>query len=384
MCMRKLRILISIFTVHIFFLNVIATAQENINTSIQKIAIQHKATGLSVAVMKKNKIVYTYNWGYKDVATKQELTNNDIFRIASISKSFTATAIMQLVEAGKCTLSDDISDLVGFNVRNPKYPDKPITLKMLLSHRSGLNDKEGYFTLDAINPDKNKNYINCYNNYPPDGGYQYCNLNFNIAGTIVERLSDTRFDRYIQENILQPLGLYGGYCIDSLNNNLFVTLYEYDAAKDSFIASPNAYHPRREEISTYRLGYSAPIFSPTGGMKISATDLAKYMTMHCNYGKGMNRKRIISKKSARIMQTSLTNEEGYGLALSNTTKLIKGVSMTGHTGSAYGLYSSMFFNPKRKYGFVVITNGCKAVYSDGYVSLLKETVNELYNYYIKN
>lgn len=381
--MNILKKLFLMVAVYILFLNVCAIAQEKVGSTIQKIAIQHKAVGLSVVVMKKNKIVYTSNWGYKDVATKQELEINDIFRIASISKSFTATALMQLIEAGKCSLTDDISDLIGFRVRNPLYPDKPITLKMLLSHRSSLNDKEGYFTLDAVNPAKNKNFANCYNSYPPDGGYQYCNLNFNIAGTIVERLSGKRFDSYIKEKILQPLELYGGYYIDSLNNNFFVTLYEYDAAKDSFIASPNAYHPRREEISTYQLGYSAPVFSPTGGMKISAIDLAKYMTMHCNYGKGMNRKRIISKKSAHIMQTSLTNEEGYGLALSNTTRLIKGVSMTGHTGSAYGLYSAMFFNPKKKYGFVVITNGCKAVYTDGYAGLIKDVVNELYSQFIK-
>ena len=89
------------------------------------------------------------------------------------------------------------------------------------------------------------------------------------------------------------------------------------------------------------MGYSTPIFSPTGGMKISAPDLAAYMIMHMNQGKYKGKK-IISKESARQMQTKLSDKEGYGLALLKTDKLIAGKTMTGHTGSAYGLYSAMF------------------------------------------
>src|SRR4051795_4152921 len=108
---------------------------------------------------------------------------------------------------------------------------------------------------------------------------------------------------------------------------------------------------RREEIKNYVMGYGTPVFSPTGGMKISATDLAKYMTMHMNKGK-YNGVRIISKKSAKRMQKKISTEEGYGLAIMNKTDLIPGKLMTGHTGSAYGLYSAMFFQPKEKFGMV--------------------------------
>ena len=67
------------------------------------------------------------------------------------------------IEAGKITLDDDFSDLVGFTVRNPKFPNTVITLRMVLSHTSSINDSEGYFTFDAINPAKNPNYNKCYN-----------------------------------------------------------------------------------------------------------------------------------------------------------------------------------------------------------------------------
>ncbi|PJE46110.1 MAG: serine hydrolase [Sediminibacterium sp.] len=347
------------------------------DSSINTIMNTNKVMGMSVAVVKNNKVVYTQSFGLKNQENQVRLSNADIFRIASISKSFSATAIMQLVEKGLISLDDDMSKLVGFIIRNPKYPETPITLKMVLSHRSSINDSQGYFSLDAINPTKNPNWAKCYNNYAPDSGFQYCNLNYNMAGTIIEKISGERFDLYIQKHILQPLELYGGYCVDSLDKQKFVTIYEYHTDSAKFIASPNAYAPRSEEIANYTMGYSTPIFSPTGGMKISATDLAKYMLMHSNKGK-TNGKRVISKRSARKMQTMLSEKEEYGLALSTSNKLINGITLTGHTGSAYGLNSAMFFEPKKKYGFVVIINGSEQKYIDGFNAVIKKTVNSLY------
>jgi CubicO group peptidase (beta-lactamase class C family) len=354
-------------------------------TQIQTIMQKLEVVGLSVAVVKNNKLFYTKAFGYKDLETKTPLASNHLFRIASISKSFSATAAMKLVEQGKLSLDADFGELIGFPIRNPKYPGRIITLKMILSHTSGINDSQGYFNLDVINPAKNNNWAMCYNEYAPGEGYQYCNLNFNMLGAVLEKTTGIRFDNYIREQIITPLGLNAGYCVDSLNKELFATLYELDSATKTFKAASSAYAPRREEIVNYIMGYSTPIFSPTGGMKISAVDLAKYMRMHMNYGKNKTGKgrRIISKKSARLMQAAVSPKEGYGLALWNTDKLIKGKPLVGHTGSAYGLYSAMFFDPKKKFGFVVITNGCNPVYTEGTNELLRSTVNILYETLIK-
>ena len=117
-------------------------------------------------------------------------------------------------------------------------------------------------------------------------------------------------------------------------------------------------------------------------MKISAPDLARYMIMHMNLGKAAHQ-RIIKKKNAIIMQTPLTEKEGYGLALLKTTKLIDSIEMTGHTGSAYGLSSAMFFNREKKFGLVVISSGSKPGYTDGYNNVIKKIVNILYDNLIK-
>jgi CubicO group peptidase (beta-lactamase class C family) len=375
--------LIGLVILSLFF-PVTSIAQENkAEAAIEQIMKENPVMGLSVAVVKDNKFIYTHSFGLKDAETNTPLTNDNIFRIASISKSFSATAIMQLTEAKKVNLDQDVSELVGFKVRNPKFPETVITLRLMLSHLSSINDSQGYFSLDSINPAKSANWENCYNNYEPGKKYMYCNLNFNMIGTIIEKVSGERFDAYIQNHILKPLQLYGGYYVNELDKSKFATIYEYQPDAAKFVVSPNAYAPRTTEVAAYQMGYSTPIFSPTGGMKISAKDLATYMMMHANYGK-YNGVRIISKKSSKLMQTTVSDVAPYGFALETPGSIMDGKKMIGHTGSAYGLFSAMFFDPQEKYGIVVISNGCHPGETRGYNNVIRKTVNALYENLIAN
>ena len=351
-------------------------------TAIGALMKEIPVAGLSVAVVRKGKVIYTRAFGYRDLETREPLRTDHIFRIASISKSFTATSLMQQVEAGRVTLQDDLSSLAGFPVRNPLYPDRVITLEMLLSHRSSINDSQGYFSLDAIDPSKNPNWKDGYNKYAPGEGYLYCNLNYNLAGAILERLSGERFDLYVKRHILQPLGLYGGYCVDSLDAGRFAHIYEYRTDSGRFIPSPAAYNPRSAEIAAYERGRTTPVFSPTGGMKISAGDLAGYMIMHSRMGKYRGG-RIIQKNSAEEIQRVRSEKEGYGLAIHTSKNILPEIELRGHTGSAYGLYSAMFWHPKDRYGFVVISNGCHPGYSEGMNTVIRRTMHILYESFIQ-
>lgn len=371
-------------------------AQNNekfIDKEISQIMEDLDVVGLGVAVVQNGQIIYSNEWGYKNLEKKTLLKKNDIFRIASISKSFTATAIMQLVEKGKIDLNEDISNLVGFEVRNPNYPEVVITPYMLLSHTSSLNDSQGYFSLNSINPAENPNHTKAYNNYRPGSKYEYCNLNYNMLGTILERVSEVRFDRYVYNNILSPLGVYGGYWVEGLDKNLFVTLYQPN--KDGVMApQEEAYAPRSKEIANYIFGYSTPIFSPTGGMKTSPCGLARVMQMHMGLGTTPDGVKILNSESSLLMQSRLVNtyefpsEYGYtdgyyGFALETTSSLIKGKTMVGHTGSAYGVYTSMFWNKEKTFGIVIMTNGCKGLRENGFMSIHYRVSNCLYNNLIK-
>ena len=340
--------------------------------------------GMSVVFVRENKIAYVHHFGVKNVETQEPIDDQTMFRIASISKSFTSTCFMQLVEQGKISLQTDASELAGFPIRNPHYPDTVITLEMMLSHTSSINDSEGYYiTLDVINPEKNPNWANCYNEYEPGKGYEYCNLNFNLLGSFLEKLTGVRFDEYVARQILKPLGLYGGYCVDSLDRTRFASLYEYDPEDGSFTCvDDEAYAPRSHRLVDYKLGFDTPVFSPTGGMKLSAIDLAKYMMMHMNYGITPDSVRIISEASSKNMQTPRSEDEHYGLALWKTDEYSPGVTLTGHTGGAYGMRSAMFFNPEEKYGFVVISNGAISQWEDD-ENILSGTLKRMYRCFIE-
>ncbi len=374
----------------LFACNNMGSKKSKLNEEIKQTMSKYEAIGLAVVAVKDGEIIYNKNFGYKDLENKVELAENDLFRIASISKSFTSIGIMQLVEQGKIKLDDKVSDYVGFDVVNPKYPNTPITIKMLLSHTSSLNDSEGYFTLDVIDPKASSTYAKAYNNYEPGTNYEYCNLGYNTLGTILERVSGVRFDKYIIENILTPLGAYGGYENASLDSTKFVKLYSYNNGE--FKHSPAAYALRSEEINNYKFGLSTPIFSPTGGLKISAEDLAKVMNMHMNLGVGKNFEngtevKILDKSSAEAMQSIIApkTDEGdaYGLALRISKQFIDGKTMIGHTGSAYGVFTSMFWDSEHNFGIITMTNGCRPDRESNFMAISREVSNQVYNNLIK-
>ena len=371
----SLCLLLAVYCSHTF-------AQEQpIDAQIKQVMDKHQAIGASVVVVRDGQPIYAQSFGMKNMENSTALGLNDLFRIASISKSFTATAFMQLVEKGKVSLDGDFGDLIGFPVRNPKFPDQKITLRMVLSHTSSVGDQNGYFNLNSIRPTADDDtWKKSYNDYPPGEQYEYCNLNYNMAGAALERLTGENFDDYIRANILQPLRLNAGYRVDALNDQLFASLY---TLKDGeFVEQPSAYSPRSKELESYVVGESTPLFSPTGGLKISAMDLAHYMMMHMNYGTAYG-VQIMQKESAKTMQTPVLASSNYGLGLLQRDSLIPGLTLVGHTGSAYGLYSNMFFDPKQKFGFVVITNGCKVTYDGEDITFSKEMLNLLYQYFIQ-
>lgn len=369
--------------------------EEVLNSNLETIVKNYEAVGLAVAAVKDGKIIYSNTFGYKDLDAKTPLQESDIFRIASISKSFTALGIMQMVEQGKIDLEGDVSKYVGFDVKNPNFPDKVITMRMLLSHTSSINDSEGYYCPNAvklINPDSNKTYAKAFNNYEPGTSYEYCNLGYNTLGTILERVSGERFDKYIVNHILKPIDVYAGYEVGSLDANKFVQLYAYQENDGTYQHSPEAYMPRTKEIENYIFGVSTPVFSPTGGLKISAKDLAKVMLVHMNYGSTIATEdkeavKIIDKHSAEIMQSKIAypTDEGdsYGFAIRTSDQLIDGKTMIGHTGGAYGVITTMFWDKEREFGIVTMTNGCKPGRVKNFPAFNREVNNEIYNTLIK-
>ena len=350
--------------------------------SMEEFRQQTGNVGMSVAVIRDGKLIYSHSFGTADLKTGAPVTDESLFRIASISKSFSATSIMQLIDQGKVSLDTDVSTLAGFKIRNPKYPDTVITLEMLMSHTSSLNDSQGYFNFNGIDPSLNPNWARCYNSYEPGKGYEYCNLNYNLVGSFIEKLSGERFDQYVVHHVLEPLGLYGGYCVDSLDTKRFARLYNWDGKQ--FEEQTEAYEPRSERIRNYHFGVDTPVFSPTGGMKITASDLARYLCMHMNGGVGMNGRRIMRSDLSATMKVPRSKDENYGLALwVDEGTYVPGVRLIGHTGGAYGLRSAMFYDPETGLGMVMISSGTKNPWASGDANIINGSLQRMYKYFSK-
>ena len=363
------------------------SAEKRTNQAIQQVMNDYQAVGISAVVVKDGQIVYENAFGYANLDSQVPLTTNHFMRIASISKSFTATSLMQLVEKGIISLDDDVSDLIGFQIRNPHHPEVPITLRMVLSHTASFRDPENYSTLDHLNPAVYGDCVDSYYDYQPGHGYNYSNLGLNLAGTILEKVSGVRFDQYVKDSIILRLGLTGGHNVDLLDANQLASIYHPEG--DQYVKS-DAYASVAHRMENYIMGYSAPIFSPTGGVKISAHDLAVYMMMHMNYGE-LNGIRIISEESAKTMQTPVwiqqnPAEDQYGLCLYEFVDFIDderyhqpGMYPIGHEGDAYGLKSIMIWSPADGWGIVAMTNGYTPVEGK---NIRQSLANAIYKAYL--
>lgn len=338
-------------------------------------------TGLSVLVTEKGKIIFEKNLGYKDLSKSKDVKNKikpgDLFRIASISKTFISTVLFKLAESGKINFCDDAQNYLNFPLRNPHFPDIPITIGMLMSHTSTINDSLGYTSLDVLNMNKPKYNKKVFLNEKPGTKYKYSNLNYNLLGAIIENATNKRFDNVIEEYIIRPLNLKGGYNLTNLDKSKFVKLYNYNWAQNNYIESTTAYKNYFDD-ENYQLGFSTTEFLPCGGMKISAKDLATFMNMLINYGE-INGVKVISKESVQNMETDFKNNNtNYGMGIAKYKNIISNKTLYGATGRALGLNSAMIFDRSNNIGFIIISSGSTSIYTKGMNQIHKPIIREFY------
>lgn len=353
---------------------------------IQEIMRQYETIGLSMVVVKDNKILYStslgYNPDYINPEKRDSIKKKNVYYIASISKTFVGTAIMQLVEQGKLRLDDDVNQYLDFRVRNPYFSQIPITIRMLLSHQSSIKKGATYNSFAIFKSKQDKNIKQLFNNCKPGTAYDYSNLGYVLLGAVIEEVSGMRFDDYIDKNIITPMGLYGSYNVLKLDSNLFVRTYKYDRSKERFVKQGSTYKQDVISDKNYIKGYSTPSLRPAGGMMMSADDLAKYMIMHMNMGKALTGNRIISKESEQTMRKGQGIKKNIGLSFVRFSGTLPGKNLVGMTGGARGIHSAMLFQPEENFGFVVICNGCNSQNTDGF-DMNKKIILELYNAFIK-
>ena len=315
--------------------------------------------------------------GLADRVAGRPLTIDDPARIASISKLVVALGAMRMVEQGRLDLDRDASDYLGWRLRNPAFPERPITLRQLLSHTSSLQDQVDYAvplgtSLESVTADPRA----FDSAHPPGAYFRYSNLNFPVVASAMERATGERFDRLMARLVYAPLGL------DACLN--WTTCGETAIARAAALYEPDGTVIRDElggrrpdcpvlapegaecDLSGYVLGSNGALFSPQGGLRISVRDLATIGRLLLNDGRHEGR-RFLARRSVRQMMAPVWTFDGsnggteagfycaYGLAV----QLLPGAhsdcrddlfgdgrQALGHAGDAYGLRSGLWIDPE--------------------------------------
>ena len=302
--------------------------------------------GATVAVVKDGQIYFSKGYGWADVDKRIPVDpEKTLFRIGSVTKLFTWTAIMQLVEQGKLDLNTDINKYLDFKIPDT-YPE-PITLTHLLTHTPGFEeDSRDLFTTDPKRMAPMGTWLPAHmpKRVRPPGIYSsYSNWGAATAGYIVARTSGKSYDEYLEANIFTPLGM-----THTTARQPLPTQYDADMAK-AYTWAGGRWESKPWEIITSG--------APAGSMSASANDMAKFMLANLNNGE-YNGARILGDSIAQVMHTQhFTHDRRLpGFALGFYQTWSHGLKIIGHGGDTQYHHSELAIIPDEKLGVFVSFN----------------------------
>ncbi len=305
--------------------------------------------GATVSIVKDGKIIFAKGYGFADFEKQIPVDpRTTLFRIASITKIFTATAIMQLVENGKLDLDRDIdSYLGGFEVK--KSFSERITLSHLMTHSAGFEDpKLDQIIVDYEEGDPMNSILEDMENYFPEqvrapGTYaSYSNHGVDLMGLIIEEVSGQTYHDYIEQHILEPLGMSNTTPHQPVPDNMKANMsVGYHEGKGPFRAGP----------------FNIAVGTVAGSISSSASDMARFMIMHLQQGEYQGH-RIISAETAGLMQSRQFGHDARlpGMALQFIEYSADGERFIGHSGGMLRQLSEMILIPGLDIGIFVSFN----------------------------
>ena len=360
-------------------------SQSNLDRFIEAGMQRVRIPGLAVGLVKNDRIAWSKSYGFANLEKKIKMTADHVENIGSISKTFVATALMQLWERGKFNLHDDINDYLPFEVRNPGYPDLKITFEHLLTHTSSLDDgpaygqayacgdpqekleewHRAYFTPGGRHYNREKNFHPWEPGTSRPSDISYCNVAFGLLAILVEKLSGSDFERYTQSSIFRPLSMNNTAWrlknIDLSTHAVPYTWVENQKPRGPSwggrplgvigergpswedVAAPDGYAPN--------CFYNHPNF-PDGFLRCSVNQLCSYARAYLNKGV-YEKQRILQEDTVKTMLAKRHLNCGlcwWEYELSN------GDTVWGHLGSDPGINNLLMFNPQNGTGTVILAN----------------------------
>ncbi len=327
-----------------------------------------KMPGLSLAVVEKGKTIYSEGFGSRNREKNLPATPDTLYGIGSITKSFVAIAIMQLIEKGEIKLTDPVSMHTPLRIG---LKDDPITIHNLLTHSLGVPSlatssvafykSVGYDTgIPFGSPDDFYRLLNGAKDevvYVPGEHFFYHNAAWRVLGHIVQMKTGTSFHRYVKEHVMNPLGMKRSTINTAEFNNDPDRITPYWKKPDGSIVPTEFPYPNPEDNLPFSFIASA------GGITSSANEMAKYMNALISKDSG-----LISPESFEKMQTMYIRrpdgyygENGYGYGL-GVTPDFHGYKMISHGGSILVSTAHMSFVPETETGVIIMGNSAKVAY----------------------
>jgi CubicO group peptidase (beta-lactamase class C family) len=299
--------------------------------------------GAVVSVVKDGQVLFQKGYGYADYeAKKPVLPDQTLFRPGSISKLFTATAVMQLVEQGKLDLDRDVNEYLDFTI--PKTFPEPITLRRLLTHTAGFEETlKNLFVGRADDLKALRTYL--VNQmpgriYPPGKVPSYSNYGFALTGYIIERASGEKFERYIDNHILKPL---------RMNNSTFDQPLPTQLAPQM----SNGYREASRKPRNFEFVQAAP----AGALSTTAADMTRFMLAFLQ-GSSVDGVAILKPETVQLMQTRQfeMNPAICGLGITFMEYWLNPVRVIGHGGDTVYFHSDMVLVPDAHVGYFISYN----------------------------
>ncbi|MBU3091246.1 beta-lactamase family protein [Clostridium sp. CF011] len=337
---------------------------------------KHSIAGAAIAVVKDGKEVFKKGYGYSDIDKKISVDpDKTTFPAASVSKLFTATAIMQLYEEGKIDLKKNINEYINHYKVINNYKE-PVTCGNLLTHSSGVDEASELngTTLDEKSIQSQEYYMDTH--IPkvvrePNTVSRYCNEGYNLLGYIVEKVSGITYEEYVKKNILEPLKMNNS--LVRLKNNNTAKGYGYGGIGGDYNESPLAYQ--------YTSGSS--------GINATVKDMENFMMAHLNNGEFQGKK-ILNEKTSTIMKDKQFSNDsslpgmGYGFIRSNRN----GQEILKHEGALpSGSTTTLFLMPKEGLGIYIATNSVNSLpfnFEEEFLNKFYPTTNNKFNEIKKN
>lgn len=370
-------------------LSVPAMAEEqDMDARVDEVFRTMKTVGGAFVVAQHGEIVYERYYGEQQKTTHTPVSENTYFRCASVTKLVTGIGLMKMMDEGILAPDEDISTYLGYTVRNKRFMNTPITLRMLMSHTAGLEEGNSFARKSSILSDmldvNKKASANFKKDVRPGSQYAYSNFGAGITGAIVEAVTGMDVSSYMRQTLFEPLGIDAAYSATQLANPQDIAA---TYRKDGTLYAAPSYMLRQEYVQEalpdthYRV--------TIGSLLIRPRDLARLGIAICGDGT-VDGVRVLSEQAIAAMRQEhsedtdgITPDSPYTFFTIRQDTLFDGLRVYGHQGTDEGIVCNLYVEPENELVLVVMTNGCKCNREDGIMRITRKLAAIAEDVYIK-